>query len=478
MSKSTRSGFYKKMFSLAIPIALQQLLTSCAQLVDTAMTVGLGNVSTAAIGVAGRWGFLLNLALFGISSGTATMTAQFWGINNRRSIRHSYGIGLILSLAVGALYTVSVLAIPEQMMRVFTSEEEVIAAGVQYLQAVAPYGIFVAISLVTSTVMRSTEDVHTPLACSIASVATNTVLNYILIYGKLGFPALKLRGAAIATVIGMVVQAVLLFVIGNAKKNIIHAPIGEFFKKDIEFFKKFLRVCAPIMLNELLWGVGTNVYAMVYARQGSENYAAYTIFSSIEQIAFVFFVGICHACSIMTGKAVGAGKADEAYSMGKRFIKLVPLLGVLTGVAIIFLRNPLLRILPIETEGARQMTSMLLLIYSLWIGVRNISYVCVVGIFRAGGDTKIGMFLDIGTLFLLSIPIVTTLGFLTDVPFYVLIIAMYIAEDTPKSLLCLIRFKSRKWIKQLTAADSAPPVLGENPEIEIEETDELKKYEQ
>lgn len=105
MSNSTRSGFYKKMFSLAIPIALQQLLTSCAQLVDTAMTVGLGNVSTAAIGVAGRWGFLLNLALFGISSGAATMTAQFWGINDRRSIRRSYGIGLILALAVGALYT-------------------------------------------------------------------------------------------------------------------------------------------------------------------------------------------------------------------------------------------------------------------------------------------------------------------------------------------------------------------------------------
>ena len=119
--------------------------------------------------------------------------------------------------------------------------------------------------------MRSTEDVHTPLACSIASVATNTVLNYILIYGKLGFPALKLRGAAIATAIAMVVQAVMLFVIGNAKKNIIHAPISEFFKKDAEFFKKFIRVCVPIMLNELLWGIGTNVYAMVYARQGSET---------------------------------------------------------------------------------------------------------------------------------------------------------------------------------------------------------------
>lgn len=468
MSNSTRSGFYKKMFSLAIPIALQQLLTSCAQLVDTAMTVGLGNVSIAAIGVAGRWGFLLNLALFGISSGTATLTAQYWGINDIKSIRRSYGIGFLLSLLVGAVYTVLALTIPAQMMRVFTPEAEVIAAGVQYLRVVAPYGIFVSVSLVTSTVMRSTEDVHTPLICSVVSVAMNTALNYILINGRLGFPALGLRGAATATVIAMAVQMVLLFVIGTAKKNIIRAKVTEFFDIDREFFKKFLRVCIPIMLNELLWGVGTNIYAMVYARQGSENYAAYTIFNSIEQVAFVFFVGICHACSIMVGKSVGAGRADEAYSMGKRFLKLVPLLGAITGLGLIAVRWPLLRALPIETDGARQMTATLLLIYSLWMGVRNIPYVSVVGIFRAGGDTKTGMYYDLGSLYLVSIPIVAALGFLTDVPFYVLIIAMYLAEDTPKAVLCLLRFKSRKWIKQLTVDGNPRPVIGEDPETAAE----------
>ena len=468
MSNSTRSGFYKKMFSLAIPIALQQLLTSCAQLVDTAMTVGLGNVSIAAIGVAGRWSFLLNLALFGISSGTATLTAQYWGINDIKSIRRSYGIGFLLSLLVGAVYTVLALTIPAQMMRVFTPEAEVIAAGVQYLRVVAPYGIFVSVSLVTSTVMRSTEDVHTPLICSVVSVAMNTALNYILINGRLGFPALGLRGAATATVIAMAVQMVLLFVIGTAKKNIIRAKVTEFFDIDREFFKKFLRVCIPIMLNELLWGVGTNIYAMVYARQGSENYAAYTIFNSVEQVAFVFFVGICHACSIMVGKSVGAGRADEAYSMGKRFLKLVPLLGAITGIGLIAVRWPLLRALPIETDGARQMTATLLLIYSLWMGVRNIPYVSVVGIFRAGGDTKTGMYYDLGSLYLVSIPIVAALGFLTDVPFYVLIIAMYLAEDTPKAILCLRRFKSRKWIKQLTVDGNPRPVIGEDPETAAE----------
>ncbi len=461
MSTKAGSGFYKKMLTLAIPIALQQLLTSCAQLIDTAMVVGLGNVSTAAIGVAGRWGFLINLALFGISSGVATLTAQHWGIKDLKSIRRAYGTGLVLAIAVGLIYTVCTFTIPKQMMMVFNNEPEVIAAGAQYLRYVSPYGIFVAISLITSTTLRSTEDVNTPLICSFAAVLTNTALNYILINGKLGLPVLGLRGAAIATATSMALQAILLFVIGRVKKSIIHTKASEIFDFEREFFKKFLRVCLPVMFNELLWGLGTNVYAMVFARQGSENYAAYTIFNSIEQIAFVFFVGICHACSIMVGKSVGAGKQKEAYSMAKRFVLLVPLLGVFAGVLLIIFRHPLLSLLPIETEGARQMTATLILIYSLWIGIRNIPYVCIVGIFRAGGDTKIGMYYDLFSLFVLSIPVVVYLGFFTDVPFWALLVAMYLAEDTVKAILCLHRFKSRRWIKQLTFA-------GDNPTVETE----------
>lgn len=459
MSIENRSGFYKKMLTLALPIALQQLLTSCAQLIDTAMVVGLGNAGTAAIGVAGRWGFLVNLALFGISSGVATMTAQHWGIKDYKSIHRAYGTGLVLAVTVGMIYTVCAFAIPRQLMMVFNNEPEVIEAGAQYLRYVCLYGIFTAISLVTSTTMRSTEDVHTPLVCSVIAVVTNTALNYILINGKLGLPALGLQGAAIATALSAALQAALMITIGYAKKSIVIAKPSETFSFEKEFFRKFLRVCLPVMFNELMWGIGTNVYAMVYARQGSENYAAYTIFNSIEQVAFVFFVGICHACSIMVGKSVGAGRHKEAYSMGKRFIMLVPLLGVLTGAVLIAVRYPLLSLLPIETEGARQMTATLIFIYALWMGVRNISYVSIVGIFRAGGDTKIGMYYDLCSLFLLSIPTVVYLGFFTDVPFYVLIIAMYVAEDTLKSVLCLRRFKSRRWIKQLTFA-------GDNPVIE------------
>ena len=271
MSIENRSGFYKKMLTLALPIALQQLLTSCAQLIDTAMVVGLGNANTAAIGVAGRWGFLVNLALFGISSGVATMTAQHWGIKDYKSIHRAYGTGLVLAVTVGMIYTVCAFAIPRQLMMVFNNEPEVIEAGAQYLRYVCLYGIFTAISLVTSTTMRSTEDVHTPLLCSVIAVVTNTALNYILINGKLGLPALGLQGAAIATALSAALQAALMITIGYAKKSIVIAKPSETFSFEKEFFRKFLRVCLPVMFNELMWGIGTNVYAMVYARQGSEN---------------------------------------------------------------------------------------------------------------------------------------------------------------------------------------------------------------
>lgn len=450
MAKKVNDGFYKRMLMLAVPIATQQLLTSCAQLVDTAMVLGLGNISTSAIGVAGRWSFLLNLALFGIGSGVATLTAQYWGVNNVKNIHRSYGVGLILSLVVGTIYGLGTFFIPEQMMKVFTDETAVIEQGIGYLQNVSFYGVFLAISLITSTSMRSVEDVKTPLICSVISVLTNTGLNYLLIGGHLGCPALGLKGAAIATTVAMFLQAFLMILIGVVKKSIIFSDFREIFAFDRLFLKKYFIVCIPVMLNELMWGVGTNVYTMVFARQGSENFAAYTVFDSIQQIAFVFFVGTCNACSIMIGKAIGAGKHEEGYKMAKKFMGVIFVLGIIIGGILILVRHPLLNLLPIETEGARETAAKLIFIYSVWVPLRNIPYICIVGIFRAGGDTKTGMFLDVSALFLISIPIVAYLGFCTDVSFPTLIAAMYVAEDSLKIILALIHFFSKKWIKQLT----------------------------
>ncbi len=446
----SQSGFIKNMLRLALPIALQQLLVSCAQLVDTAMVTPLGNVVVSAVGVSSRWIFLMNLFYFGISSGSAAMIAQFWGAKEKSNIKRSYGIALIFGAVVAVIFNAAMFTFPELMLRVFTDEKAVIETGTQYMKIVAFMGAFSAFNQITCTALRATERVNPPLFSSMIAVAVNTALNYILINGKLGFPALGIKGAAIATLTSAIVQSVILLFVLRKSKEIFSDPIKDFFNLSKDFIRRFSIVCLPVVMNEVAWAMGTNIYAMVFARQGSENYAGYTIFSSIEQIAFVFFVGICHACSIMTGKTIGEGNSLGAYKQAKKFVIMTPIIGIITGSILILVRNPLLTLLNIETQGAFDLASKLILFYCLWLPIRNIPYTLIVGTFRAGGDTKIGIVYDCVSLYLLSVPVVVYLGIFAKVDFIYLIIAMYLCEDLPKTILSLLRFKSKKWIRNLT----------------------------
>lgn len=450
MNSESKSGFFKNMARLALPIAAQQLLVSCAQLIDTAMVTGLGNVAVSAVGVSSRWIFLMNLFYFGISSGSASLISQFWGAKEKDNIRKSYGVALLFGFSVAVCFCLAMFFIPGYLAKVFTDEAPVIAESIKYMRIVAFMGVFSAFNQVTCTVLRATERVNTPLVTSIIAVCINTSLNYILINGKLGFPSMGIRGAAIATLISTAVQAIILFISIRTTKQVFKAPLRTYFSFNTAFVKRFSVVALPVVFNEGIWAIGTNIYSMVFARQGSEAYAGYTIFSSIEQIAFVFFVGICHACSIMTGKTIGEGKESEAYKLAKKFVIMTPIIGILTGSVLVTFRNPLLSLLDIETQGAFDLASALIVVYCLWLPIRNIPYTLIVGTFRAGGDTKIGIVYDCLSLYLAGIPVVCYLGLVAKVDFIYLIAAMYICEDLPKTILSLIRFKSKKWIRNLT----------------------------
>lgn len=442
--------FFKNMVKLALPIALQQLLVSCAQLIDTAMVTRLGNVVVSSVGVSSRWIFLMNLFYFGISSGSAALISQFWGAGDKKNIKKSYGAAIVFGAVVAVSFNCAMFLIPERLIKIFSEEQAVIDAASQYMKIVAFMGIFSAFNQVTCTALRATERVNPPLFTSFAAVGLNSLLNYVLIYGKLGMPALGIRGAALATLISTAAQSLLLMVVLRTSKEIFSDPIRDFFKLNTAFFRRFAIVCLPVVMNEVGWAIGTNIYAMVFARQGSECYAGYTIFSSVEQIAFVFFVGICHACSIMTGKTIGEGNEDGAYKLAKKFVIMTPIIGIITGAVLILLRNSLLSLLEIETQGAFELASKLIFFYCLWLPVRNIPYTLIVGTFRAGGDTKIGILYDCVSLYLLGVPTVAYLGLVAKVDFIYLIIAMYLCEDIPKTLLSLHRFKSKKWIRNLT----------------------------
>lgn len=450
MEKKQNGNFVVNMLRLALPIAMQQLLVSCAQLVDTAMVTSLGNVTVSAVGVSSRWIFLMNLFYFGISSGSAALISQYWGAKEKSNIRKACGAAMIFSLGVAVLFCIAMALIPEQLARVFSNEEPVIREAAKYLRIVAFMGIFSAFNQIACTVLRATEKVNPPLFSSIAAVAVNTSLNYILIYGKLGFPSFGIRGAALASLISAAVQSVILIFVLRSSKDVFKAPLKEFADFGKGFVKKFCTVCLPVVLNEGVWAIGTNIYAMVFARQGYENYAGYTIFSSVEQVAFVFFVGVCHACSIMTGKTIGEGKESEAYKLAKKFVIMTPVVGIVTGSVLAVFREPLLSLLNIETQGAFDLASKLILIYCLWLPIRNIPYTLIVGTFRAGGDTKIGIVYDCISMYFIAVPLIIYLGMVAKVEFHYLLIAMYLGEDLLKAILSTLRFRSKKWIKNLT----------------------------
>ncbi len=451
MFKKIDAAFYKTAIMLALPIAMQNLLTSCATLIDTAMVVSLGDAAVSAMGAAGRFSFLLNIVGFGFASGATSLISQYWGANDGNKLKKTYGFAVMVSMLFSLIYTLALLFFPVSLMRLFTNSAEIVEIGSRYLRIYSIAVPFVMFSQVTSFSFRSVERVTVPLISSVIAVVVNIFFNYCLIFGNFGFPALGLQGAALATVIGMVSQAFILLGFFIFKSNPLRGKFTELFSFDRPFCKKYLSIAMPVLINESMWGIGTNVYAMVIGRQGIENHAGYTLYENIQQLFFVFFVGICGACAIMVGKSIGAGDHRLGYITAKRFAILTPLMGVVFGLALFLTADPLLSLFNVETEAARNTALDCLRFYGCWLAVRMIPYTLICGIFRAGGDTMIGWILDMIGLYACGIPAVLITGFLIRPERFVILIAvMFIAEDGIKSLIGMKYFFSKKWIKQIT----------------------------
>ncbi len=448
--KKSNKQFWISAISLALPIAMQNLLTSCGSLIDTAMITPLGDSSISGVGVAARFTFLLNVVAFGFCSGAATLISQFWGVNDKKGIRRTYGLALSSSMVLAVIFALVIGLFPEACVSLFGPEPPAAAKAVEYLKILAFAVPFIMFSQVTCAALRATEKVLVPLISSVVSVAVNVFANYCLIHGNLGFPRLEVRGAALATAIGMIMQALIVFFFLIFSRNPIRARFGELFGFSRRFVVKFIKTAAPVLFNETMWAVGTNIYVMVLARQGTSQYAGYSVYETVQQLFFVFFVGICHASAILVGKAVGRDDDEEAYTVAKRFLIMTPLSGFILGIIIILVRQPLLTLFSFETELARATTHSLLLVYGLWLGIKMIPYTAVCGIFRAGGDTKIGCIFEIGALYLCGIPLVCLAGLVWHLPFVWIVAIMFMSEDIPKGILCFWYFFKKKWIRRLT----------------------------
>ncbi len=442
------------MLPLAIPIALQNLLMASFRLIDMLMLGQYSGEAMAAVDLASQMSFLVDLLSFGASSGCAVFLAQYHGANNRDGIWRVMGCGLVSLVPLGLLATVISLRFPDAIMRVLTDDVTLREIGVSYLSVAAYSYLGIVLNSVLSTVLRSTENVRLPLIASGTAAGLNALLNYTLIFGHFGFPALGARGAGIATAISASFGPLIVLTVSLIRRNILIAPLRSVFRLK-GFFLPFWKRSLPVFLNETLWSASIVVVNSIFGHMGAENYAGLSAVRTIENLVFVFFVGVCHSCNILVGKHIGAGDESGAKRIANAFLLLTPLMGLVLGGFVLLFRAPVVDLFELS-ETSKSVARALLLMFAFEIGLRNIPYIAVVGIFRAGGDTRIGFFADLGVQYIVVIPIAALLGLGLKLPFVTTFVVMQLSDDLVKNIIYLTHYKKGTWIKPVThiGADS------------------------
>jgi putative MATE family efflux protein len=439
--------YYQRLYKIALPIILQQFIMSSLNMVGLVMIGQLGAVPVAAVGLANQIFFLLNLILFGVYTGSAMFTAQLWGVRDICNIRKVLGLALTLGILVGMFFMIIAEALPGWALSIYSTDTAVIALGSDYLRIIGISFIIYAISFCFSVVLRSTGDVQTPLVVTMTALSINTLLSYVLIFGKFGFPVLGVHGAAIAVLASRIVEMGLLLLLTYHKDSPAAGNLRELFSYDLTFAKKVLKPVLPVVLNETLWSLGTTAYSVVYAHISTDAIAAMNIVSSIDQIALVLFIGIGHACAVLVGNRIGEGDEEQAFRYAARSEALGMLGAVGIGSLILVSSNSILSLYNVPgtvVEYAHRVLTILGLL--LWLRASNM--ILFIGIFRSGGDTRFALVLDGLIIWIVGVPLAVAGAFLFHLPVY-WVYLLVMSEEISKWLLGVYRFFSRKWIHNL-----------------------------
>jgi len=440
-------NFYKRMFLVAIPLTIQQLIFSSVNLLDTLMIGQLSEVAIAAVGLSNQFYFVYNLLLFGLSSGGAIFIAQYWGAKESGSI--SKTTALMLMVAFLFLFPFFILAVffPSLTLRLFTPDPQVIQLAVGYMQMIGFTLLPAAISYVFYSVLRSTEHAFAAMAFSTITMCLNAFLNWVFIFGLFGLPALGVFGAGLATLIARLVEFCLVVAIVYGKKMPGKLAFIHFKSLTRAFFKRFMVYVLPAMGNEFSWSMGITLYAVIYSHISTDVLAAHRMMNSIENFTFAFLFSIANATAIIVGQELGKKQFNEAIVVAKKSIRINFILSLITGLTVFVFSNWILSVYNVKPE-VRGLAYLILGLSLLFLPVKSLNALLVVGIFRAGGDTKYTLFVEGGTLWIIGVPLTAFVGLILRAPF-IWVFSMSLIEEVMKVLILSIRYRKRIWVRNV-----------------------------
>ncbi|SDF42785.1 MATE family efflux transporter [Marvinbryantia formatexigens] len=478
-----KETFYKTVWKIALPVTLQFLLQSSFSVVDQIMTGQLGSVSVAGIGLAGKFASIFSVLVSAIAAAAGIMLAQYIGQKDEQKADRSFLVNLGMAAILALFFTIVCTAAPRQVMEIYTKDTLTCDTAAGYLQIYAVSFLPMALTTLLSAFLRCAEAAALPLAAGIAAAAVNTLLNYVLIFGKCGFPAMGITGAAIATVTAQVAGCVLtlgMFLYhrrtqrrywqadGSREKEVRMqadgsrvkearsctvprtkrgARFSSAFHMEKEERLQYLGILLPILICEFFWSLGENVYAAIYGHIGTQACAAMTLTSPVQVLMIGAMNGFAQAAGIMVGKSLGRNDYERAYREAVKLM-LCGLCGsVILSVILVLVRDSYVQIYRVE-ESVRHITKDILLAFAVISPVKVQNMILGGGILRSGGRTKYVMYIDFIGTWLFGVP----LGLLSAFLFHLPIAWVYFIlslEECVRFAISVFLFRKKGWMRSL-----------------------------
>lgn len=444
-----KKSFFETVCDLAIPVTLQSMLQSSFSIVDQIMIGQLGSVSVAGVGLAGKFASIYSVVVSAIGAVAGIMISQYLGQKNRQEVRRSFYMNLAIAGGIAGIFTVLCAMFSEPVMGLYTKDPATRQAAAAYLKIVAGTFIPMAGATLVSTLFRCTEKPRLPLYASIASAVLNTGLNYILIFGKFWFAPMGAQGAAIATVISQYVNFLLMVLMMRKKDSVLakadrNAKITEKFN-----WMQYLSMLLPILICEVVWSLGENVYAAIYGHMGTDASAAMTLTNPIQGLLIGALCGLSQAASVIIGKMLGNEEYEDAYEASKKLIFYGAVGAAVLSVVVVLTSAWYVEIYQVE-EVVKELTRKILTAYALVAPFKVLNMILGGGIIRSGGRTKYVMFIDMIGTWCFGVPLGLLSAFLLklSIPYVYFILSL---EECIRFGISLVVFRNRKWMNRLKA---------------------------
>lgn len=446
--ESEKRIFYRKLWGLVFPIAIQNLMTALVSASDAFMLGFVSQTSLSAVSLATQIQFVHNLFMLALTIGATTLAAQYWGKGDTDSVEEILAIVLKISMAVSVVFFIAAMFFSGFLMRIFTNDIRLIQAGIPYLRIVSVSYLFMGFSQIYLCIMKNSGRTAKSTIYGSVAVVINIGFNVIFIFGLAGFPAMGIAGAALATTVSRALE-LLLTIYENMHRSLVCVRLKYIRNSSKKLKKDFWHYTTPVLGNELVWGCGFTMFSVIMGHLGSDAVAANSVANILKNIIACVCNGIGIGAGIIVGNELGKGEMERAREYGNRLFKLVVFAGAVSGLILLAV-SPVLRTFTgsLSAQAHSYLKNMMYICTYYMIG-KSVNTTVIAGVFCAGGDTKFGLKCDAVTMWVILIPIGMITAFVLKLP--IMVVYFIISMDEIIKLPAVYRhYKKYNWVRNLT----------------------------